>query len=250
LQETPAGQWTADALETAEIYWESLGCLLWSMNICKSMPKPWAPFDRKETYSVTGIVPHRPASLAYWLRGFDDEHAGLDESKGVGGGDSASENRRSHSTRPLSSIQQAERVAGAWFWRSIVFSVQSMSAEERAQLIQSHPPLRSQIDQMGAAIPKASLAALQAGLLPFTVDDDFPIQQPSGDNPSTGAGIARPFRELTPLEVQSIRALNQGRLLALRWLRSERLDLDSWDLESCSGVQGLEAGVRAIWFHE
>jgi hypothetical protein len=208
-----------------------MGALLWSLHVFDSIPSPWTEFARQDTYTYTGIVPSRPASIAYWLRGFDDSNRTADLSK--------QPSNRSTGLRPSSDLQKQCRLASAWFWRSLIFNLQQMNPEDRQGMIQQHPSLKSVIGKLGQAVNQASMRCLSDGLIPYTLDDDFAIS--SSDGVDLGSSTA--FRDLDIVRVDHIRRINQGRMLAFRWLVTQ----EPWDLESCSGVNGLSVGVSAIW---
>ena len=63
-------------LNRYEMYWPSLNALLWSLRVIDKLSPIdlWGSQSRQESFSLTGIQPSRPASILYWIRGFDKDN--------------------------------------------------------------------------------------------------------------------------------------------------------------------------------
>lgn len=227
---TELGEWSDDTHAVVEPYWESLGTLLWSLHVFAEMPASIVNgFERKDTFTFTGIEPTRPSSVVNWIRSFDEaEMLAKKSHRGVRGRDE---------------VHKQFRTASAWYWRSLMHNLQSMTEEQRKVAIKDNHSLRRVLKNVDTGISSGALRCLSDGLLTCTLDDDFPVTLKDNDLASAVA-----FKDIKDsVIVDSIRKHGQGRMLALRWLESGKNDLSSWDIEHVSGTNGMALGVQSIW---
>jgi hypothetical protein len=229
------GSWSTETdnqseplLVRMESKWETLAALLWSCHVFKELPQPWhPPPDRPNIYRLTGIMPAKPSSVLYWIRGF--EHVEQQEQGNRG-------------LRPLAQVQMEYRRASAWMWRCIMSDVERLGENDK---------LGSILANFHRGLGGASQIALADQLIPFGVDNDFGVPGNYVEWEAAAQQPLVPFRQLGSATVDRIRSTVAGRLEALLWAMDDKGSIDECESRACDSgrrMEQLERGVEALWF--
>jgi len=203
------GSWTPTETMFFSNGWESLGTLLWSIGLSdKPDIKEWhKPVNPALLFRITGIIPQNLQSINSWLE-------------------------KERIMRDSKELIKFRHVGEAWHWRIQASYLRKIREDPKEQLAKMPAGVKALSRNIDSAIEQATLRAEADGLIPFLMDDDFPI------------GNDKSFIDLTDEEVYELSDVTDRRLVTIGWLFFK----NDWDLDP-KDVQYAEQ-VPSIWIPE
>lgn len=119
----------------------------------------------------------------------------------------------------------------AWHWRVRASFLRKIKENPTEQIDKMPAGVKTFVRNIDLAIGQATARAEADKLIPYTVDDDFPVEE-------------RPFADLTEDEITEIGDITNRRLSSLGWLFSQ----NEWDIDPAE-VKYANS-VPSIWAPE
>jgi hypothetical protein len=154
--------WNNEELFEVSNRWESLGVLLWSLQVFKELPKEPDYFPKDKMYQAPGIIPAMPDTITTFLDYFSSKELGFN-------------NEHFITTKEL---QDEINICEAWFWRTKAQIILDFRNGVEQGLIPKENvkgELRKTMENIQDAIKYGSEKALEKGFIKELVKDDFGV---------------------------------------------------------------------------